>query len=277
MKKMCLTPVVLLCFILVLSVAGTVWAEIAFSNSIGMQFVRSPAGTFLMGSPPAEAGRDSDENRHPVTITKEFYLAVTETSQEQFQTIMGYNPSAYKNFGADYPVEQVSWDECQVFIQKLNQKENTQTYRLPTEAEWEYACRTGTDTAFSSGEIKGIGCKLYKALDSVAWYCGNSDFLPHKTGQKKANPWGLFDMHGNVQEWCLDRCERMSIWSRPKGVITDTYIENAIDPLSQKGEMRIFRGGSWNQSSKYARSADRSCFKPVAKRNYLGFRILKEK
>ncbi|RJP76760.1 MAG: formylglycine-generating enzyme family protein [Desulfobacteraceae bacterium] len=249
----------------------------AFSNSIGLSLIYIPAGTFLMGSPVTEPGRGDDETQHHVTISKGFYISTAEISQEQFQTIMGYNPSAYQNLGKNYPVEQVSWNECQVFIEKLNQKEKTRKYRLPTEAEWEYACRAGTNKAFASGEIVHTDCRIFETLDKIGWYCGNSDFQPHQIARKKPNPWGLFDMHGNVQEWCLDHSTGMSAWSRRANADTDTYVDNIVDPLSRKGERRIFRGGSWNQSSKYARSANRSYYRPTAKRNDLGFRIVKEK
>ena len=111
----------------------------------------------------------------------------------------------------------------------------------------------------------------------AAWYCGNSDLIPHPVAQKQPNAWGIYDMHGNVMEWCLDACKGQTIWSRRAGAVTDTYVDKIVDPLSRSGDMRILRGGSWSQSAKYARSADRSYFRPTAKRNYAGFRIVKEK
>jgi formylglycine-generating enzyme required for sulfatase activity len=275
MKKTILLSLILYCITALQADAKQ--ATYAFSNSINLQFAHIPAGDFLMGSSLSELGRDDDESQHRVTIKKDFFISTTEISQEQFQTIMGYNPSEYKNRGKNYPVDQVSWNECQEFIQKLNQKEKTNKYRLPTEAEWEYACRAGTNTAFVSGEITGTSCQIFEKLNEVAWYCGNSDHVPHRVAQKKPNPWGIYDMHGNVQEWCLDHCKGMSTWSRRAGAITDTYVDDIIDPLSTQGDLRIFRGGSWNQSSKYARSADRNYYRPNTKRNYLGFRIVKEK
>lgn len=246
------------------------------SNSIGMQFVRIPAGAFLMGSPPDEPGRDDDEKQHRVVLTRAFYLGITEVTQGQWRKIMGANPSGYPTLGDRGPVEQVSWNDCQVFIQRLNQREGTGAYRLPTEAEWEYACRAGSRSAFSGGDIVEVSCGAVPALDKMGWFCGNSGFEPHWVAQKMPNAWGLYDMHGNVQEWCLDQCEWRTIWSRRTGVINDTYQDDITDPVSRSGQYRIFRGGSWNQSSAYARAADRNCFRPGARRTYIGFRIVKD-
>jgi len=275
MKKTILLSLIFCC--IVSFQADAQKAGFAFSNSINLKFAYIPSGTFQMGSPLTESGRDDDESQHQVTISRDFYISTTEINQEQFQKIMGYNPSEYKNLGKNYPVDQVSWNECQKFVQKLNQKEKTTTYRLPTEAEWEYACRAGTSTAFASGAITGTSCQLFEKLDKIAWYCGNSDHIPHPVAQKEPNPWGIYDMHGNVQEWCLDSCQGLHAWSRRAVAVTDTYADNITDPISTKGNLRIFRGGSWNQSSKYARSADRNYYSPKTKRNYLGFRIVKEK
>jgi len=173
-----------------------------FTNSLGMSFVYIPAGKFVMGSPVNELGRDEFEYLHDVIISEGFYLQTTEVSQEQWIAVMEINPS--KIIGYDHPVEQVSWFDCQQFIQRLNQMEGDTNYRLPTEAEWEYACRAGTTTAFYSGHISFTGKDCDSNLDRVGWYRGNSGNTSHSAAQKQPNVWGLYDMHGNVWEWCQD-------------------------------------------------------------------------
>jgi formylglycine-generating enzyme required for sulfatase activity len=262
-------------FIMSLGFVNNLTAAEPFVNTLDMKFVYVQAGSFIMGSPRSEIGREDDENRHWVHISQGFYISATEVTQGQWKQLMGENPSAYQDLGDNGPVDQVSWYDCQEFIDRLNQKENTSTYRLPTEAEWEYACRAGSTTAFTSGDIAEISCNLIEPLDAVAWYCGNSGFRPHVVGTRQPNAWGIYDMHGNVHEWCEDRCDWQNIWTRRVRVITNTYRNNITDPLSRTGERRVFRGGSWNQSSQYARSADRGCFLPSLKRTDIGFRIVK--
>jgi formylglycine-generating enzyme required for sulfatase activity len=194
-----------------------------FTNSIGMKFVLIPAGEFTMGSPENEQGRDSNEPQHKVKITKPFYMQTTEVTQAQWKAVMGNNPSYFK--GNDLPVETVSWDDAQEFIKKLSAKEGVK-YRLPTEAEWEYACRAGSTTKFYFGEDES-------KLDEYAWYHNNSDGKTHPVGQKKPNAWGLYDMHGNVWEWCQD-------WYG-----ADYYKNSpAEDPQGPaSAESRVLRGG----------------------------------
>jgi formylglycine-generating enzyme required for sulfatase activity len=226
-----------------------------------------PAGTFTMGSPTSEPGRDSDEGpQHQVTLTKPFYCGKFEVTQGQWQAVMGRNPSYLKNAGLDAPVEQVSWDDCQAFLKKLCQMEGVPegTYRLLTEAEWEYACRAGTQTPFCYGND----------LDaSMANFNGN---YPYGAGEKgvyrwttvavgsfRPNAWGLYDMHGNVWEWCRD-------WgpsSYASGSQTDP-----LGPLSGTG--RVHRGGNWDYGAWDCRSANRRGSTPVLSRgNLLGFRL----
>jgi formylglycine-generating enzyme required for sulfatase activity len=168
-----------------------------FTNSIGMKLVLIPAGEFMMGSPETEKDRSPDESpQHKVRISKPFYMGAMEMTQAQWKAVMEENnPSNFK--GDDLPVEKVSWEDCQEFLKKLSAKEG-KTYRLPTEAEWEYACRAGTTTRFNAGDDD-------KALDSVGWHEGNSESKTHPVGQKKPNAWGLYDMLGNVEEWCEDK------------------------------------------------------------------------
>lgn len=255
----------------------------SFENSIGMEFVKIRAGSFVMGSPASEPGRKWDEKQHRVTITRGFYIAATEVTQDQWSRIMKSNPSVSQECGGSCPVETVSWYDCLEFVEKLNSHEKTNKYRLPTEAEWEYSCRAGTKTAFANGDITKSQCELDPVLDKIGWYCGNTGtrkpvvygLSPKPVAQKKPNAWGLYDMHGNVQEWCFDACKPRG-WLRT-GVVTDTYRKKKIvNPVSRKGPNRIIRGGSWNTSTKYARSANRGSYKPTVKRNFLGFRVVKD-
>ena len=224
-----------------------------FINSIGVKFVLIPAGNFLMGSPQSEG--DADEYpRHKVEITEPFYLGIYEVTQAQWQVVMGNNPSHFK--GDDRPVDLVSWNDVQEFIRRLNQKEGTDKYRLPTEAEWEYACRGGSETVYCFGDENS-------RLGEYAWYTRNSGGQTRPVGQKKPNAWGLYDMHGNVWEWCADWYEegyyRRSPSSDPRG------------PSSGSG--RVLRGGSWYLNARNCRSASRNRHNPVFRSLFDGFRL----
>ncbi len=262
--------------------AGSVWAEV-YTNKLGMRFVLIPRGEFLMGSPSSEEGRQRYEKQHRVIISKSFYMGETEVTQGQWEKLVGFNPSSFPNLGKSYPVDTVSWNECVEFIRVLNEWEQTNKYRLPTEAEWEYACRAGSTTAYAGGPITIFSCRDPEpALLEMAWYCYNSglavpsrDFKPHPVKTKLPNAWGLYDMHGNVQEWVQDSCKWRNFWRTRVGVITDTYKDNIVDPLSTVGKHRIIRGGGWYQNGKYQRSAYRSLYKPGVRRNSLGFRIVR--
>ena len=166
-----------------------------FTSTIGMEFVLIPAGEFDMGS-PSDEGYSYEKPVHHVTIEDPFYMGTYEVTQAQWHAIMGDNPSYFEG-DDDLPVEQVSWDNVQSFITKLNDKEGTNKYRLPSEAEWEYACRAGTSTRYSFGDNES-------ELGDYAWYDDNSGRQTHLVGQKRANSWGLYDMHGNVREWVQD-------------------------------------------------------------------------
>jgi formylglycine-generating enzyme required for sulfatase activity len=211
-----------------------------------IEFCYIPAGTFRMGR---------FGNFHRVTINKSFYLGKYPITQEQWEAVMGDNPSDFKEEG--YPVEQVSWDDCQEFIERLNQQTGQTKYRLPTEAEWEYACRAGSATAYSFGDEK-------KRLNEYSWYYGNSGGRSHPVGQKLSNPWGLHDMHGGVWEWCKDWYAPYPRWK-------------AIDPEGpSSGSDRVLRGGSWFDGPRRCRSAFRSYFSPDFRCNFFGFRLARK-
>jgi formylglycine-generating enzyme required for sulfatase activity len=238
------------------SQAGNVQKEI--TNDLGMSFVYIPSGAFTMGSPTDELGRNDDETQHQVTLTKGFYMQTTEVTQGQWQAVMGNNPSQFQDCGDDCPVEKVSWDDAQAFIKRLNAKDNANKYRLPTEAEWEYACRAGTDNQFSFGDN-------VNQLGEYAWYRENSNERTHPVAQKKPNPWGLFDMHGNVWEWCQG-------WygDYPSGSLTD--------PKGPSwGASRVLRGGSWIDFPSYLRSAVQIAYHPTGSDNIVGFRLARTK
>lgn len=239
-----------------------------FTNSIGMKFALIPAGSFIMGSqlsPEEVADRyggkselfKDEQPQHPVEITKPFYLLTTEVSQRQWQKVMGDNPSYFKDCGDKCPVEQVSWDDAQKLINKLNQMENTNKYRLPTEAEWEYACRARAETAFSFGdEVAKLG--------EYGWYRDNSEDKTRPGGKKKPNTWGLYDMHGNVYEWCQD-------W------YGDYPSKSVVDPMGPtEGKKRVMRSGSWYDIARDLRSAYRHQGLPGARSKDIGFRVARD-
>lgn len=168
-----------------------------FSTFGPLDMVWCPPGTFIMGSPPEEPGRFADEDQIEVELTRGFWIARTQLTQKVWQELMGNNPSNFK--GDDRPVESVSWNDCQDFLRVLNDCYPVKdfAFRLPTEAQWEYACRAGTTTAFSCGDDPA-------QLGDYAWFSENGNWETHPVAQKLPNPWGLFDMHGNVWEWCQD-------------------------------------------------------------------------
>jgi len=209
-----------------------------------------------MGSPRNELGRWANELQHPVILTEGYYLQTTEVSQRQWRTIMRSNPSGFSNCGSDCPVENVYWGEVQEFIRRLNKIDKTGKYRLPTEAEWEFACRAGNKN-FGANDKEEDKLKIY------AWYFDNSDGTPHPVALKKPNRWGLFDMQGNVSEWCNDWAGAYS----PKGV---------TDPKGPfTGKFRIARGGNWQMSSRSCRAADRNFNLPGDRSDTIGFRLVK--
>ena len=226
-------------------------------NSIGMKFVLITVGEFDMGSPSGGKGSWNHEGAvHRVKIENAFYIGMHEVTQKQWREVMGNNPSRFK--GDDLPVERVSWDDVQEFVRKLNEKEGTDKYRLPSEAEWEYAARARSTTLYSFGDGES-------RLGEYAWYSGNSGDKTHTVGQKMPNPWGLYDMHGNVWEWVQDKYH-----SDYDGAPTDG------SAWEGSGSHRVFRGGSWHNLADYCRSAFRGNFSPGGRDNDLGFRLLRK-
>jgi len=220
-------------------------------------------GTFIMGSPEAELGRGEDELPHELTITHSFFLQTTPVTQGQWKAVMGNNPSRFFPERDDHPVESISWYDCQKFIERLNSS-GEHIYRLPTEAEWEYACRAGKNFSCSEGEIVELFCDHDPNLDAVGWYCGNSDRATHPVGQKKPNPWGLYDLHGNVLEWCQD-------WY---GTYPTTPQTDPTGPITGPGQ--VIRGGSWFSNAKSCRAAARFYWSPNTKSDFIGFRLVRE-
>lgn len=221
-------------------------------NGVDFTMISVEGGTFKMGATP-EQGRDASNDEHPahlVTLSS-FYIGETEVTQAQWQVVMGSNPSGFRN--ADNPVEKVSWDECQTFIRKLNNLTG-EHFRLPTEAEWEFAARGGN--ASRSNKYSGSN-----TLDDVAWHNGNGSSLTWKVKSKAPNELGLYDMSGNVGEWCQDRYAKYdaSAQTNPTGPAT--------------GNKRVNRGGSWTSPAWGCRVSRRNYCTPTYKQNYLGLRL----
>lgn len=238
--------------------------ETNFSNSIGMNFVYIPPGSYLRGSPIEELGRESDEKQQLVSLSHGYYMQTTEVTQEQWKAVMGSLPLYIIKCDEKCPVERVSWDNAQEFINKLNILEESQKYRLPTEAEWEYAARAGSSTSFANGEISVLTCDNDTKLGDIGWYCGNSKISRHHiVAQKKPNSWGLYDMHGGVWEWCAD-------WYGP---YSSEAVTDPGGPLD--GAERTMRGGGIADTARSCRSANRHSLRPDVEFNNIGLRIVR--
>ena len=260
-------------------------------------YVRVTPGTFMMGSPESEDGRDAAETVHSVTITRAYCMKATEVTQGEWQALLKDNPSQFQNCGADCPVEQVSWEDAVRFANEQSRRDGLQEcyngsnfvglackgYRLPTEAEWEYAARSGTADATYAGNITLLGDRNGPELGPIAWYGGNSGVSyegaydcsaweekeltsescgTHPVGQKQPNAWGLYDMLGNVREWTGD-------WSAD-------YAGAMTDPVgAAAGSGRVVRGGSWRLNARIARSAGRGSSAPDSRNGGLGFRLVR--
>jgi formylglycine-generating enzyme required for sulfatase activity len=239
-------------------------SEKEITNSIGMKLIYCPSGSFRMGSLAGEKDRSMKEEQVSVTISKGFYLGKYTVTQVEFKAVMGTTPWAGKA-GDDYPATDVDWKNAAEFCRKLTARESQAgrlpqgyVYALPTEAQREYACRAGTTTAYSFGDDAGN-------LGDYAWWGGFSaggnaktEQYAHRVGQKKPNPWGLYDMHGNVWEWCRD--------------FYAEKLPGGTDPLVETGFYRVIRGGSWINSAAGCRSANRSRAEPWEGISTLGFR-----
>ena len=221
---------------------------------------RIDAGSFMMGSPLSELGRIDGEFQHRVTLTQDYYIGIFPCTQRQYELVTGSNPSNFK--GGDLPVEQVSHTDSASFLELLRKKTGLEAFDLPTEAEWEYACRADTTTALNSGRDIMTTDGKCPNLDAVAWYDKNSGGSTNPVGQKHPNAWGLYDMHGNVLEWCRDWYGRYAA-------------TEATDPDgAQSGGYRVYRGGSWNSAAQFCRAAYRNGGTPSDAFNYFGFRIV---
>jgi formylglycine-generating enzyme required for sulfatase activity len=226
-----------------------------------------------MGSPDSDLEACDDEKpRHKVRISEAFYLGVTPVTQDQYEAVMGKNPSHFKG-PSDLPVESVTWYDAVAFCNKLSRMERLTPYylirgskhvqigggsgyRLPTEAEWEYACRAGTERPYSFGDDAAL-------LDRFGWYATNSRDRTHPVGRKVPNAFGLFDMHGNVWEWCWDGYDRFYYRQSPD-----------VDPLGMEGATyRVIRGGGWNDLASDVRSASRHTLSPGFGLNFLSFMV----
>jgi formylglycine-generating enzyme required for sulfatase activity len=250
------------------------------ANSIGMKLTLIPAGKFVMGSPAAEMERDPEELQHEVTISKPFYMGVYEVTQKEYEKVVAKNPSHFKKVESDMPVDQVRWSEVVDFCSRLSnnadERKAGRVYRLPTEAEWEYACRAGTKTTFHFGD----------ALSSKQTnFDGNFPFggaakgpnlqKPAKVGSYEPNPWGLYDMHGNVAEWCSDWYDpdyyKKSPAADPKGPA-----KGVVSTGFAKDYFRVLRGGCWLDEAPACRAAYRFRLQSTEPYRLVGFRVVCE-
>jgi uncharacterized protein (TIGR02996 family) len=258
----------------------------ALTNSIGMRLVHVPAGTFCMGSPPREQDRHDDEGPpHDVDITRPFYLGMHPVTQEQFERVVGKNPSHFDALGANHPVEQVTWEEAALFCRSLSgwseERRLRRLYRLPTEAEWEYACRGGTSSptpfrygaSLSSTQANFDGRRPYGSAAS-----GPDRECTTPVGSYRPNPLGLYDMLGNVFEWCADwfhpRYYADSSREDPPGPAAGfTAVAGTASRVLRSGPGRVLRGGSWSSPGRNCRSAFRGSAAPNKQLSTIGFRV----
>jgi formylglycine-generating enzyme required for sulfatase activity len=240
-------------------------------RGVKLEMVLIPAGEFMMGTPDSEKYADDWESlpwekpRHRVRITKPFYLGKYPVTQEQWEAVMGNNPSHFK--GPTNPVECVSWADCQQFLRKLNAKSlpGGGKFRLPSEAQWEYACRAGSKTRYCFGHEAS-------KLPEYAWYAGNAGDKTHPVGEKKPNAWGLYDMQGNVWQWCQDRFGTDYYANSPLDDPTGPSFKPTNASIESSG-LRVNRGGSWRVAAVPCRSACRSRVGPNLGYYDLGLRV----
>ena len=263
--------------ILVIMITGFLLPSVAVSagktainNPLGMTFVMIPAGSFNMGSPVHEYGRAATETRHRVTLTKPFYLQTTEVTVDQWRRVMGRRWFGDVKWPKDRPIAKVSWYDVQRFIQKLNVNSEGH-YRLPTEAEWEYAARAASNTAYTWGDTVDCSRAFYGHSRKGDSECrdynvskGLPDGMPAPVKSYPANQWGLYDMHGSVWEWCLD-----TFSDYPQAAVSDPW-------PTDTGRMRVRRGGSWFSPGYACRSANRAYGHPASRLPNTGFRLVFE-
>jgi formylglycine-generating enzyme required for sulfatase activity len=254
-RKLLLTPAGVLVILGILCLCGVFGRRTADGPVDGMEFASIPSGRFLMGSTASESGRFSDEGPAHMVEISAFELMNTEVTEGMWGSVMGALPDGEGGTaGSLYPVCMVSWDDCLAFIDSLNALDPDYEYRLPSEAEWEYACRAGASTAFYWGEDMDGG---------FCWFTGNSGGATHPVGESQPNEWGLFDMSGNAWEWCAD-------------VYHDGYTDAPVSStpwLSPAGPLRVYRGGGWDATAQFCRSAFRLGGLPGTRADRLGFRI----
>ena len=248
--------------VMVLARVGAVPPPSPITNSIGMTLVYIKPGSFLMGSPPGKPkGCEDQRPQHRVAITKGFYMGAFEVTQEQYRKVMGTNPSELKK-GGTHPVETVSWDDAVAFCKKLSAREK-KTYRLPTEAEWEYGCRAGTTTPYAFGDTISTDLANYDG-DSPGGRKGVDRQCTTPAGSFRPNAWGLYDMHANVYEWCQD-------WYSPRYYARSPK----ADPRGPRGGLkRTIRGGAWNGFADMCTSPWRAYGRPSARVSSIGFRVV---
>jgi formylglycine-generating enzyme required for sulfatase activity len=254
---------------LFLSAETALPSDALWRNSLGMEFVLIPPGVFMMGSPSGEPHRSESEGQHQVALTRFYYLQKTEVTLGQWRALMGRRLFGGPRGGDRLPVTKVSWHDAQKFIEKLNRRDEG-CYRLPTEAEWEYACRAGSKTGYAWGETIDCGKAMYGNSKKLAECAetvrsrGLAFQSPAPVMSYAPNAWGLYDMHGNVWEWCQD-------------VFQPYDLQPATDPLvEQGGRLRVRRGGSWFKHGYSCRSANRAFGHPASRLKTTGFRVVRE-
>ncbi|MEJ5375757.1 MAG: formylglycine-generating enzyme family protein [bacterium] len=274
-KELKIVGLMILCLVMMFPPAGAAQEskleKKRFTNSLGMDFIKIPPGSFIMGSPEKEQFRNPDETPHLVRLSRGFFMQETEVTQAQWRAVMGSNPSFFKDCGDNCPVERVSWNDVARFLEALNKRAEG-IYRLPTEAEWEYACRAGTKSAFSWGDSPDCTRGMFsnnprrgvaRCLNEVLAR-GLKAGSPAPVRSYAPNPWGLYDMHGNLWEWCQD-------WYGPYPQ------DELIDPQGPaQGTFKVRRGGSWFKYATFGRSANRTWAHPASRYNTTGFRLVRE-
>jgi formylglycine-generating enzyme required for sulfatase activity len=239
------------------------WAEFEYEG-VRQRLRWIPPGTFTMGSPANELGRtDAEGPQHEVTIGAGFHLFATPVTQALYEAVTGENPSGFK--GAERPVENVSWHDAQTFLQRLNEGVPGLDLVMPSEAQWEYACRARTTTATYAGDLPGLEATGAGVLDGIAWFNTNSGGKSRPVSQKRPNAWGLYDMLGNAFEWCEDE-----LHGEYEGAPSDGSEWMDVPPWDDAP--RVIRGGSWNHVARYCRAAFRVGFVPYDRSGFLGFR-----